>query len=160
MTKQQLTAGMAALALGSLLIVGAGCANGGTPAADDGGARSPRTGTVTRDREGQPDIQPTPADVVATDTAPAREIKVTATNFAFSPSEIRVKKGERIKLTLTNAGGVHGIGIPTFKVSLKAGEGETVSTVFTADQAGSFPFFCNVFCGEGHRDMLGTLIVE
>ena len=31
---------------------------------------------------------------------------------------------------------------------------------FTADKAGRFDFLCDVFCGDGHEDMSGTLIVD
>jgi cytochrome c oxidase subunit 2 len=30
----------------------------------------------------------------------------------------------------------------------------------TPDKAGSFTFFCDIFCGDGHEDMEGTLVVE
>jgi cytochrome c oxidase subunit 2 len=105
-------------------------------------------------------IRPPMPPAAVIDEAGAREIKVTATNFAFQPAEIRVKQGEKIKLTLVNGDGTHGIGIPAFNVSIKPGQGGTASQVFIADQKGSFPFVCDVFCGEGHRDMTGTLIVE
>jgi cytochrome c oxidase subunit 2 len=28
------------------------------------------------------------------------------------------------------------------------------------DKAGNFAFFCDVFCGDGHEDMDGTLVIE
>lgn len=135
----KLAAGAAAFALGSLLLIGAGC----VPAS----SASERPGAAA------------PAGATA-DSAGAREITVTATDFAFTPSEIRVKKGEKIKLTLTNADGGHGIAIPAFGVNLRARPGGSASVVFTADRTGSFPFFCDVFCGEGHGAMRGTLVVE
>jgi cytochrome c oxidase subunit II len=30
----------------------------------------------------------------------------------------------------------------------------------TPQKAGQFAFFCDVFCGDGHEEMGGTLIVE
>lgn len=147
MKNDKLMAGAAALTLGSLLIIGVGCKPASSAPERTEATSGPRTGAA-------------PSESIAPDSADAREITVTATNFAFSPSEIRVTKGEKIKLTLVNRGGTHGIGIPAFNVSLRPGPGGTASAVFIADQAGSFPFFCNVFCGEGHRDMHGTLIVE
>ncbi len=104
-------------------------------------------------------IQIRPAAPVV-DPAGAREIKVSASKYAFDPSEIRVKQGEKIKLTLTDADGTHGIAIPAFNVDIKPEAGKSASQVFVADQKGTFPFFCNVFCGEGHREMNGSLIVE
>ena len=30
---------------------------------------------------------------------------------------------------------------------------------FTADKAGTFNFYCNNYCGQGHPDMSGVLVV-
>jgi cytochrome c oxidase subunit 2 len=30
---------------------------------------------------------------------------------------------------------------------------------FTPDKVGRFNFHCDLFCGSGHEDMMGTLIV-
>ena len=38
---------------------------------------------------------------------------------------------------------------------------EAVSRVhFTPDKVGEFHFSCDVFCGDGHEDMTGTVIVK
>jgi cytochrome c oxidase subunit 2 len=31
---------------------------------------------------------------------------------------------------------------------------------FTPDRPGSFTFVCDVFCGDGHENMSGTLVVR
>jgi cytochrome c oxidase subunit II len=93
-------------------------------------------------------------------TAGVREVHVESYNFGFEPTTITVKEGERVRLVATSREGGHGIGIPAFGVNtgeFKAGETKTVE--FVADKAGEYPFFCNVFCGSGHRSMKGTLIV-
>lgn len=161
MSEKGISRTLLALAVGSLLIIGAGCqqpASQASAAEPDGNARQYGRADGTGYRRAPRGDDAAPAAPI--DETGAREIKVTAKNFAFDPAEITVKKGEKIKLTLTNADGNHGIGIPAFNVNLKPGPGGTGSTVFIADQAGSFPFFCDVFCGEGHRSMRGTLIVE
>lgn len=102
-------------------------------------------------------------NVTETEVLPAQQVKeftVEATLWQFTPSTITVNRGDTVKLTLKNVEGVHGIYIPDYNVSLKAGAGETNSTEFTADKAGTFPFRCNVMCGEGHTEMTGTLVVN
>jgi heme/copper-type cytochrome/quinol oxidase subunit 2 len=37
--------------------------------------------------------------------------------------------------------------------------GEPVVIEFTAGEAGKFPILCSVFCGDGHGDMKGMLVV-
>ncbi len=90
----------------------------------------------------------------------AVEIKMTANDFTFSPSEVRVKLGQKVRLIVTSADVLHGLAIPAFNVKADLPIGQAVTVQFTADQKGSFPFFCSVFCGSGHRSMKGTLIVE
>lgn len=85
-----------------------------------------------------------------------QEIKVTATNFQFQPAEIKVKKGDKVKITLVNKEGAHGLEIPDFKVNLQ----KDGSAEFTADAAGEHEFHCSVMCGAGHDNMVGKIIVE
>lgn len=89
-----------------------------------------------------------------------KEVKIAASQFAFDPDTITVKKGDKVKLTLTNIDVAHGISIKEFNIDLKPGAGETKSVEFVADKAGTFSMYCNVFCGEGHREMKGTFVVE
>ena len=55
---------------------------------------------------------------------------------------------------------VHGFKINEFNIDEKLNPGEEVTVTFVADKTGVFTFFCNVPCGEGHKEMKGTLIVN
>jgi cytochrome c oxidase subunit 2 len=56
--------------------------------------------------------------------------------------------------------GLHGFEIKKFNVSKEIPRGsDPVAIEFTATEAGSFPILCSVFCGDGHDDMRGTLVV-
>ena len=87
-------------------------------------------------------------------------IGVTARQWAFEPSTITVKLGQKVTLNITSTDVTHGIGIPDFGVNTNLEAGKTSAVTFTPDKTGSFTFFCSVFCGSGHRDMKGTLVVE
>src|SRR5262249_36297162 len=88
-----------------------------------------------------------------------REIKVIARKFAFVPKTIQVKKGEKIRLLVTSEDVDHGIAIKEYDIDqvIKAKQTKTIEC--TADRAGKFEFVCSVFCGDGHPDMTGELIV-
>jgi cytochrome c oxidase subunit II len=89
-----------------------------------------------------------------------RVIEVIAKRFAFEPSEIDVKVGERVTLSVRSADGVHGIEIKKFKVSKEIPRGAApVKIEFTATEAGRFPILCSEYCGDGHDEMKGTLVV-
>lgn len=88
------------------------------------------------------------------------EINVVARQFEFEPSEIRVEKGDRIRMTLTSEDVTHGFNLPQFGVSKTIKPGEETTVEFVADTQGEFNFRCNVYCGAGHSEMDGVLIVE
>jgi cytochrome c oxidase subunit II len=86
-------------------------------------------------------------------------IRITAKKFDFTPSEITVKKGEPVALELTSSDRVHGFSLPDFKLTAKIEPGKVTRIGFTPDKTGEFTFSCNIFCGSGHKDMAGRLIV-
>jgi cytochrome c oxidase subunit 2 len=89
-----------------------------------------------------------------------RTIDVVARRFAFEPATIEVTVGERVRLLVRSADGVHGVGIRKFKVStLIPRGGAPVAIDFVATDAGTFPIVCSEACGDGHADMRGSLVV-
>ncbi len=90
-----------------------------------------------------------------------RTIEVIAKRFTFEPSRIEVTEGERVKLVVKSGDGVHGIEIKKFKVTKKVPRGgEAVTIEFVASAAGQFPILCSEYCGDGHEDMKGMLVVS
>ena len=90
-----------------------------------------------------------------------RVIDVVAKRFAFEPARIEVTEGERIRLVVTSADGVHGIGIKKFRVEKTVPRGGTPITIdFVASAPGEFPVLCSEYCGDGHEEMKGMLVVS
>lgn len=87
-------------------------------------------------------------------------IEVVASRFAFEPARIEVTEGEHIRLLVSSADGVHGVGIKKFRVekTLPRG-GEAVIINFVASAAGEYPILCSEYCGKGHEEMRGLLVV-
>jgi len=103
-------------------------------------------------------VPATPAAPRAADEP--RVIEVVAKRFSWEPSEIQVTVGERVRLVLRTADGLHGIELKKFKIAKEIPRGNKPVTVdFTADEAGRFPFLCSEYCGDGHDDMKGVLVV-
>ena len=93
-------------------------------------------------------------------TGETKTFTVNGNNFAFSPSEIRVKQGDTVKIEFKNTGGFHDWVLDEFNARTKQlpdGQSETIT--FVADKKGTFEFYCSV--GK-HREMgmKGNLIVE
>jgi cytochrome c oxidase subunit 2 len=94
-------------------------------------------------------------------TTEPRVIEVTARRFAFEPAEIQAAVGERLQLVVRSADGVHGVEIKKFKVKKEIPRGgTTVAIDFTAAEAGRFPILCSEYCGDGHEQMKGMLVVS
>lgn len=109
-------------------------------------------------------IQPTnPPAATATESPAAMKentIAVEGGMFYFKPNEIRVKKGEKVKIVFTNKEGMHDFVIDELNVrSDRIQAGTSTQIEFTPDKIGSFEFYCSV---GNHRQMgmKGTLIVE
>src|SRR5258706_13960683 len=98
---------------------------------------------------------------IAQDASPAADgVKITAAKYDFDPNVVRVKKGEHVKLVITALDRDHGFKLEAFHIDQRLPKGVAVTVEFVADQAGTFPFQCSVFCGMGHKKMKGQLIVE
>ena len=88
-----------------------------------------------------------------------RVIKVVAKKFDFVPAEIHVAKGETVVLSFTAPEVPMGFSLPDFKLRTDIMPGKVSTLRFTPDRSGSFGFLCDLFCGSGHEDMQGTLVV-
>jgi cytochrome c oxidase subunit 2 len=86
-------------------------------------------------------------------------IRISASTFEYKPNEITVKKGVPVTLELISQDRHHGFKLPEFHVRAEVQPGAVEKIRFIPDKAGKFTFFCDVFCGDGHEDMSGTLTV-
>lgn len=88
-----------------------------------------------------------------------RVVEVKARQFEFVPATIVVRQGERVRLKVTSEDVTHGIAIEAFAVDRKLPPNETQVIELTADKLGTHHFHCSVYCGKGHSDMHGELVV-
>ena len=89
-----------------------------------------------------------------------RVIKIIAKKFVFVPSEIRVKQGETVLLEFTAPEVPMGFSLPDFALRTDIVPGKVATLRLTPDRTGSFDFLCDLFCGSGHEEMNGKLIVS
>ncbi len=100
------------------------------------------------------------ADVAAPDPV-LKELRITSYEFGFDIEPVTIKKGDRVRLTLTSRDGTHGIAMPELGVATgPVAPGGEEQVEFIANDAGSFDYYCNVPCGSGHRSMRGQIVVE
>jgi cytochrome c oxidase subunit II len=92
-------------------------------------------------------------------TAP-RVIHVRAEMFRFSPSQITVKKGETVELSITTKDVKHGLRIRQLGIDIHVEPGQTTNVLITPLELGHLTADCSVFCGTGHKQMQLTINVK
>ncbi|MCU6498253.1 cupredoxin domain-containing protein [Rugamonas sp. A1-17] len=92
--------------------------------------------------------------------AKERVIKIEARKFRFAPNVIELKKGEAVVLELTALDFPHGFSVPDLKIRADLVMGKPVQMKLKPETAGQFGFLCDNFCGSGHEEMAGTIIVK
>ncbi len=91
----------------------------------------------------------------------AREFTINGNQFAFAPARIDVQKDDLVKITFTASDIAHSFVIDNpYRIAKRAGSGQSVTFEFRADQAGTFPFYCNLTQDERCRQMKGQLVVK
>ena len=90
--------------------------------------------------------------------------EIVARRFAFEPAVVDVAEGDTVRLLVRSADGPHGVEIKAFRVKkavprAKPGD-QPVTIEFVASAAGEYPILCSEYCGSGHKDMTGTLVVR
>jgi heme/copper-type cytochrome/quinol oxidase subunit 2 len=90
-----------------------------------------------------------------------REVAVTGDQFAFSPARIEVQRDDLVRVTFHAGDVAHSFTIDApYRISKRAGAGQSVVFEFRADEAGRFPFYCNLTQDERCKKMRGELIVR
>ncbi len=86
-------------------------------------------------------------------------IKITAKRYEYNPNKITLKKGVPVTLEFTSLDRLHGFNCPDLGIRGDILPGKGLKIQFTPQKAGTFPFHCDIFCGEGHENMTAEFIV-
>lgn len=97
--------------------------------------------------------------VFAKETSSPRVITIVSRKFEFAPDTIHLNKGETVVLELTTEDVVMGLNAPGLKVRSDIIPGMVKHLQITPENVGKFDFYCDVFCGSGHEDMTGVIVV-
>ena len=90
----------------------------------------------------------------------ARTVKLVAKRFVFTPGEIVLKKGQPVVFELTTQDFGHGFRIPDLDFRADFVPDQVTKVKLTPRKTGKFEFVCDNFCGSGHEEMDGSLVVE
>lgn len=93
------------------------------------------------------------------DAATERIINIQAKKFVYTPNEITLKKDEPVVLAFTAIDFIHGFFIPDLKIRADLLPGQLTQVRLAPVKAGEYAFLCDNFCGSGHEQMGGKIIV-
>jgi nitrous-oxide reductase len=92
------------------------------------------------------------------------EVWMMAVRSFFAPDVIRVNKGDKVIVHVTNIeqtrDELHGFAINDYNINLVIDPGETKTVTFTADKSGVFAYYCTNFCSALHQEMQGYMLVK
>ena len=90
-----------------------------------------------------------------------REFTIVGDHYAFAPAEMTVNKNDVVKITFTAKDIPHSFTIDgPYRISKRAGAGQTVTFEFRADAPGDHPFYCALTQDAKCKDMKGKLTVR
>ena len=87
-------------------------------------------------------------------------IVAQASPWKYYPSEIRVPLGATVTFYVTSADVQHGFRVQDTNVNMMVLPGQVAKLTATFTKAGEFPYVCSEYCGVGHQNMFGKVIVE
>jgi cytochrome c oxidase subunit 2 len=87
-------------------------------------------------------------------------IKIVAQRFQFTPGEIALKSGQPVILEITSLDFIHGFSLPALGIRTNLLPGPPTRVAIKALAAGRYDFLCDNFCGSGHEEMNGTIVVS
>ena len=85
---------------------------------------------------------------------------VTASRYKFDPPRVEVFQDDLVKIELRTDDIAHSMTIDAYRIAKRVNPGQAVTFEFRADQAGTFPFYCNLQIEDGCRQMRGELVVK
>ena len=88
------------------------------------------------------------------------ELTIDGDHYAFAPARIEVQKDDLVKITFHARDIAHSFIVDAYRIAKRAAAGQTVVFEFRADQAGTFPFYCNLTQDDKCRQMKGEIVVR
>ena len=88
------------------------------------------------------------------------EAVIIAQIWSFSPNEIRVPAGAEVTFRVASTDVVHGFFIENTQINAMVVPGQITEVTQTFDEAGEYLLICHEYCGIGHHNMWGRVIVE
>jgi cytochrome c oxidase subunit 2 len=89
-----------------------------------------------------------------------RVITIEVRRFEYMPKEVALEKGVPVVLQLVSRDVPHGFNLPDLNVRADVIPGKPARVRIVPQRIGRFVFHCDIFCGSGHEDLEGAVVVR
>jgi cytochrome c oxidase subunit 2 len=100
------------------------------------------------------------ANSTSLEPASPATIRITARQWSFTPEEIHLALGQSVILEIASLDVTHGFNVPDLDVRVDVKPGKPTHIPVQPRRAGTYAFHCDVFCGDGHEQMSGRIVVD
>lgn len=105
-------------------------------------------------------VDPVPQETSESTTMDNSEtIYIKAFQYGYEPGVINLKLNQPVQLILTTEDVSHGFLVKELGINETINPGNEVTIDIIPTETGEFDIICNVYCGSGHRDMKGKIVV-
>src|SRR5690349_3227359 len=87
-------------------------------------------------------------------------VPIKVKRFEYMPKEVTLEKGVPVVLELKSLDVPHGFNLPDLGVRADVLPGQTARVRIVPKQTGRFVFHCDIFCGTGHEELEGAIVVK
>lgn len=95
------------------------------------------------------------------ETAPGKyEVVMIGQAWSFTPNEVRVPAGAEVTFLMTTPDVIHGFHVEGTRLNVMLIPGQVARVQYTFEEAGEHLIICHEYCGIGHHNMWGKVIVE
>ena len=88
------------------------------------------------------------------------QLKYVAKMWVFDPPSVEIPVGSEVDIYLASNDVVHGLNIHEKNVNMMAVPGAMNLTRVKFDKKGTYHVICHEYCGVGHQNMQGEIIVK
>ncbi len=88
------------------------------------------------------------------------EVYAVARTFVFQPDPIEVPEDSTVTFYITSGDVIHSFSVVGTNANVMVIPGEVATMTVEVDEPGEYGIVCNEYCGPGHHDMEGLLVVQ
>lgn len=140
-----------ALIVGFIATVTYGAVGAGVAMVDDSGGTIDATSATDDERFAEPRVERVGDGEY--------EAYVVAQQFIFRPTPIEVPADSRVTFYVTSIDVIHGFQVAGTNVNTMVVPGQVAEITVEFDEPAEYGILCNEYCGQGHHDMEGKLVV-